>query len=372
MKKFILGVMAAICSASLSANEPVRTQWTAEQAREWWAGQEWPVGCCYVPTYAVNQFEMWQEETFNPEILDKEMGLCEELGFNLVRVYLHEMLWFQDKKGFKKRINHFLDIASSHGVKVTFTFCTNGGSTQKLGKQPEPVAGSHGGGRWCQSPDKSIFFNRDKWPEFKEYLQDILKSFGNDSRILYWCLYNEPENVRDGRDCLEFMTEMYNWAWEVRPSQPLTSPLWIRPGYKKGATRLDMLAFVCTSSDILSFHCYYPEGELERFISMLSSFKRPMICQEYLGRNFGSLFETCLPVLKREKVGALNWGLAEGKCEYRFPWGHKLADGEPDVWFHSIFWHDYTPYSPVEVEIVKKITADKSVAGAKPKYPIYK
>ena len=86
MKKFILGVMAAICSASLSANEPVRTQWTAEQAREWWAGQEWPVGCCYVPTYAVNQFEMWQEETFNPEILDKEMGLCEELGFNLVRV----------------------------------------------------------------------------------------------------------------------------------------------------------------------------------------------------------------------------------------------------------------------------------------------
>lgn len=113
--------MAALCSIAMSAKKPVNTQWTAEQAREWWDEQEWPVGCCYVPTYAVNQFEMWQEETFNPEVLDKEMGLCEELGFNVVRVYLHEMLWFQDKEGFKKRINHFLEIAAKHGVRVTFT-----------------------------------------------------------------------------------------------------------------------------------------------------------------------------------------------------------------------------------------------------------
>ena len=105
---------------------------------------------------------------------------------------------------------------------------------------------------------------------------------------------------------------------------------------------------------------------------MLSRFKRPMICQEYLARNFGSAFETCLPIMKREKVGALNWGLAEGKCEYRFPWGHKESDGEPAVWFHSIFWHDYTPYSEVEVDILKKITADKHLAGQNPKYSIYK
>ena len=71
-------------------------------------------------------------------------------------------------------------------------------------------------------------------------------------------------------------------------------------------------------------------------------------------------------------IGALNWGLAEGKCEYRFPWGHKPSDGEPAVWFHSIFWHDYTPYSEVEVDVLKKITADKHLAGKNPKYQIYK
>ena len=133
-----------------------------------------------------------------------------------------------------------------------------------------------------------------------------------------------------------------------------------------------MVSFVCENSDILTFHCYYTAAELETFIKMLSRYGRPMVCQEYLGRHMGSLFETCLPVLKREKVGALNWGLAEGKCEYRYPWGHKLEDGEPDVWFHSIYWHDYTPYSPVEVELVKKITADKSVAGKNAKYKLTK
>ena len=168
------------------------------------------------------------------------------------------------------------------------------------------------------------------------------------------------------------MTEMYKWAWEIRPSQPLTSPVWHRPGFKGATTKLDMVAFVLTNSDIITFHCYYTPAELETFINMLSRFKRPMICQEYLARNFGSSFETCLPVMKREKVGALNWGLAEGKCEYRFPWGHKASDGEPAVWFHSIFWHDYTPYSEVEVDILKKITVDKHLAGKNPKYNIYK
>ena len=146
MKKYALIFMAVVSSLTLMAKKPVKAQWTAEQARQWWSETEWPVGCCYVPTYAINQFEMWQEDTFNPDVLDKEMALCESLGFNIVRVYLHEMLWFQDKEGFKSRISEFLEIASRHGVRVTFTFCTNGGGTEKLGKQPEPKPFVHGGG----------------------------------------------------------------------------------------------------------------------------------------------------------------------------------------------------------------------------------
>ncbi len=371
MKKVLFCLTLSMALLSSCTKDAETGQWTTEQARSWWAAQEWPVGCCYVPTYAINQFEIWQEDSFNPEILDREMALASSIGFNLVRMYLHEDLWFADKEGFKSRINHFLEIASSHRINVTFTFCTNGGGKESLGPQPLPAPGVHGGGHWCQSPSSDILFDKNRWGDFKSYVQDILSFFKDDNRILYWCLYNEPENVREGRDCLDFMKEMYKWAWEIRPSQPLTSPVWLRPGFKGAKTRLDMVSFVCSNSDIITFHCYYTPDELESFIEMLSVFKRPMICQEYLARNFGSTFEDCLPILKREKVGALSWGLAEGKCEYRFPWGHKQEDGEPDVWFHSIFWPDYTPYKTEEIDFLKEINADKSSAGLNSRYPYY-
>lgn len=348
---FLAAFAASLISCSVTGKH---AQWTVEQAGQWWNRTPWPVGCCYVPTYAVNQLEMWQADTFNPEVLDREFAICEQIGFNTVRVYMHELPWLQDAEGFKSRIDSLLTLAHSHGIKVTFTFCTNGGGEGETGPQPAPLEGVHGGGRWVHSPLDRYFFDRDQWPQFKAYVQDILRTFGNDSRILYWCLYNEPENIKDGRDCLEFMKNMYQWAWEVRPSQPLTSPIWIRPGQKGELTKLDMVSFVCENSDIISFHCYYPPKELETFISMLRRYGRPLICQEYLARNFGSTFQDCLPILKKEKVGALNWGLAEGKCEYRFPWGHKASDGEPDVWFHSILWNDYTPYSQSEIDFLKE------------------
>lgn len=357
-----------------TATQPVCTQWTPEQAREWWKGQEWPVGCCFVPSYAVNQFEMWQDETFNVPVLEKEFDLCKELGFNLVRIYLHEQLWWADADGFKKKINKVLEMCDNRGIKVTFTFCTNGGKEQKLGPQPEPLAGVHGGGQWCCSPSTEMMNTPAMWPKFKAYLQDILRTYGNDDRILYWCLQNEPENIKPNRDPIEWMKAMYEWAWEVRPSQPLSSPVWIRPGYTKDGkntgTKLDAVAWCLSNSDIITFHCYYGPDELNMFIKMLSRFHRPMVCQEYMGRSLGSTFEFCMPILKREKIGALNWGLVEGKCKYRYPWGHKLKDGEPEIWFHSIYWEDYTPWRESEIMFIKSQTADKSNAGLNKKYPI--
>lgn len=372
----MLVALLAVSVLDARKKESAPAQWTPEQAREWWAGQEWPIGCCYVPSYAINQFEMWQDESFNIPVLEKEFDICRDLGFNLVRIYLHEKLWFADAEGFKKKIDKVLEMCGRRGIKVTFTFCTNGGEERELGPQPEARPGIHGGGHWCCSPSTQMMNDRSLWPQFKAYLQDILRTYADDSRILYWCLQNEPENIKPDRDPIEWMKALYEWAWEVRPSQPLSSPVWIRPGFtgngKPCATKLDAVSWVLSNSDIITFHCYYDFKELELFIKLLSRFGRPMVCQEYLGRNLGSTFETCMPVFKREKVGALNWGLVEGKCRFRYPWGHKLSDGEPEVWFHSIFWEDYTPWRESEIVFIKSQTEDKSTAGKHPKYPLTK
>ena len=89
-----------------------------------------------------------------------------------------------------------------------------------------------------------------------------------------------------------------------------------------------------------------------------------------MGRTLGSTFQGCLPIFKREKVAALNWGLVNNRCQFHLPWGHKPEDGEPALWFHDIIRSDLTPYSQDEIDCIKSLTADKTLAGTEKVYPL--
>lgn len=361
MKRILFAFIVLCLAVSSCADRQNKGQWTVEQANGWYAEQEWPVGCNYVPSYAINQYEFWQETTFNPEIIDRELALAQDLGFNAIRIYLHEGLWYADKEGFKSRIDRFFEIADSHGIKMIVTFFTNGGNHEKefrLGPQPEAIPGTHNS-NWIPSPGRKVIDNPAEWPRLKEYVQDILRTYKDDDRVLYWCLCNEPENLKNGCDVSRFMPEVYRWAWEVRPSQPLSSPVWQRPGKNGTSTKLDLMAFACMYSDIVTFHCYSKPQEVEMSVKMFSRFGRPMVCQEYLARNYGNTFEEVLPILKKYRVGAINWGLVNGKCHFHYPWGHKAGDPEPEIWFHDIFREDGTPYDAEEIDFIKSMTAEK-------------
>ena len=81
-------------------------QWTARKAARWYAEQPFLAGCNYIPRNAVNQLEMWQEETFSPDLIDQELGWAEELGFNCLRVFLQSTVWKTDPEGFLRRCLH--------------------------------------------------------------------------------------------------------------------------------------------------------------------------------------------------------------------------------------------------------------------------
>ena len=85
--------------------EQISNRWSVEKANTWWENIGWLSGCNFQPSTAINQLEMWQEDTFDPETIDLELGMAEELGFNMMRVYLHSYAWKQDPEGFKKRID---------------------------------------------------------------------------------------------------------------------------------------------------------------------------------------------------------------------------------------------------------------------------
>ncbi|MCK7531937.1 MAG: hypothetical protein MZV63_13410 [Marinilabiliales bacterium] len=83
-------------------------RWTAEKAGDWAASQPWTLGCNYIPRTAINTLEMWQADTFDPAVIDQELGWAEDLGFNAVRVFTHYLLWVQDPGGFLRRLDRFL------------------------------------------------------------------------------------------------------------------------------------------------------------------------------------------------------------------------------------------------------------------------
>src|SRR3712207_173681 len=72
-------------------------RWTAEQANKWYAEQPWLVGCNFLPSTAINQLEMWQEDTFDPKTIDRELGWTKSIGMNTARVFLHELPWQEDR-----------------------------------------------------------------------------------------------------------------------------------------------------------------------------------------------------------------------------------------------------------------------------------
>ena len=96
------------------------TRWSEQKANDWYAQQPWLVGSNYIPKSAINELEMWQEATFDPAQIDKELGWAEAMGMNTMRVFLHDLLWQQDAPGFRKRIDQFLTIAARHHIRPLF------------------------------------------------------------------------------------------------------------------------------------------------------------------------------------------------------------------------------------------------------------
>lgn len=350
----------AVTSCDNRATTPAG-RWSEERANAWYAAHEWPVGFNYVVSTAINQFEMWQQETFDPQTMEREMALAQGLGFNTVRIFLHDMVWEADPEGFKQRIDRFLGICDSHGLKAIVTFFTNGGRFEnpKLGKQPDSIPGVHNS-QWIQSPGAPSVNDPASWPRLERYVTDIMTAFRDDDRILFWCLYNEPENFRQGARSLPLLREVFRWGRAVNPSQPLSAPIWICPGLHGDRSNFPIISFLGENCDIMTFHCYYGAEEMETFITFMKQFGRPIVCQEYMGRP-RSTFEEILPILKREHVGAISWGLTAGKCNFHLQWSSKAGDPEPEIWFHDIYRADGTPYDQHEVDFIRSMTQDKKM-----------
>jgi hypothetical protein len=368
MRRFTL-VLIPVLLCLLKADSLQPARWTAEKANTWYARQPWIVGSNYLPADAINELEMWQADSFNPARIDREFGWAEKIGMTTMRVFLQDQLWKQDPAGFQKRIDTFLTIAAKHHVRpvmVLFDSCWD--PEPHLGKQHSPTPGVHNSG-WVQSPGAKELVDESQYPALASYVKGLVGAFANDDRILAWDIWNEPDNRNDSsyKDpknktelILALLPRAFAWAREAKATQPLTSGIW-----HENPETPDKLSPMAKEqlelSDVISFHSYDPPEKFERIVRWLDTYHRPLICTEYMARPQGSTFESILPVAKKYKVVAINWGFVAGKSQTYLPWDswqHPYVNGrKPAVWFHDIFHDNGTPYRPAETAFILKITS---------------
>ena len=408
----LLAAVVSVCSVAgyaaaadkeevLKEYPVVEGRWPAAKANAWYAKLPWLVGCNYYPATAINQIDMWQASTWDPETIDKELGWAESIGMNTLRVYLHDMVWADDEQGLYKRMDEFLDICQKHGIRPFFVFFDDCHfPNPMLGEQPAIVKAFHNSG-WvnCPAREVAIRFAQGKASDaevaqLKGYVQGTIRRFKDDKRVLFWELYNEPGRGRgigddgglaDGNRATmgdhsnKLVHASWVWAREVNPSQPISS-------CTEGSVGEGNIIINRTNSDIHSIHNYGPPKELEKTIKEYIKDGRPVIMTEWLARTRKSTVQDCLPILKKYNVGAVNWGFVSGESGTIWPWssrhgkdvneerakGNVVKPGEafpePELWFHDIFRVDGTPFDQEEIDTFRALTgAAKKKANGKGK-----
>jgi hypothetical protein len=376
MKKVQVLISLLICSLIALAQTSMQAgrvgqagRWSEKKANDWYAKQPWMVGSNYIPANAINELEMWQAETFDPQTIDKELGWAEGLGMNTMRVFLHDLAWRQDAAGYRKRIDMFLKIAAKHKIKpllVLFDSCWD--PFPQLGKQREPKPGVHNSG-WLQSPGADALRNPAEYSRLEAYVKGVVGAFGKDPRVLGWDVWNEPDNMNGNSYgpqepknkvdlVLGLLPQVFKWAREAGAQHPLTSGVW--KGDWSSDEKLSAVEKIqLENSDVISFHNYDDALEFEKRIEWLRRFNRPILCTEYMARGNKSTFQGSLPVAKKYKVAAINWGFVAGRTQTFLPWDswqRPYVDREPSVWFHEVFKQDGSPYRAEETELIRALT----------------
>lgn len=350
------------------------TGWSAECACDWYDRLPWLVGCNFTPSYAINQLEFWQADTFDAVTIERELGWAASLGMNSVRVYLHDLLWDQDAEGFTARIEAFLAAAWKHGIRTMFVlFDSCWDPEPALGRQRDPVPGVHNPG-WVQGPGVPALNDPTQHARLQAYVAGVVAAFADDERVLAWDIWNEPDNGAEVSLCdpallaekgalvAPVLTAAFASARAAKPTQPLTSAIWL--GNWSATHRLSPIQLIqISNSDIISFHNYEKPGKFAKRVRWLKSYGRPVLCTEYMARSVGSTFQGVLPHAKEHRVAAFNWGLVRGRTQTHLAWNAAENDNiqlGKTPWFHDVLHSDGQPYCVKEAEFLKWITSPQA------------
>jgi hypothetical protein len=267
---------------------------------------------------------------------------------------LHNINFDAEREIFLGNIETFLQICQRHAIKPGFTFFDDCHRHEGiyLDKPTEPVKGYHNG-RWAACPQDRER-TQENLPKFKAYIQDVIRPHRDDSRVLWWEIFNEP-NMR-----LEYSRNLrtlgYAWAKELKPTQPVLCCWDDSP-----------------ETDIVDAHNYGSNRAAWDRQTDMNPAKGAVFTEAgarwYAPRpSNGEPVEVIHWLQDRKAAGEyvpgvyLCWELMVGNSNCRWYWGTPEGTPEPTMPWCGWMWPDATPVSLAEAEAIRRYTTGESRA----------
>ncbi len=240
---------------------------------------------------------------------------------NTMRVFLHNLLWEQDPKGFQQRIDAFLTIAARHHIRPVFVLFD---SCWDADPQARPAASAHprraqlrlgaGPGRRDARRPRAVSAPGELRQGRRRRLRQrpAHPGLGPVERARQRQRQTPTPRASPAtrtRSSSSLLPQVFAWA-RIRAPHAAAHQ-------RRLARRLDLARHhaarwpASRSSSPTSSPSTTTAGPRNSSSTsqQLEQFHRPILCTEYMARGAGSTFDTVLPIAQQYHVGAINWGL---------------------------------------------------------------
>ena len=93
----------------------MKERWSSKQAQKWYSKQGWLRGCNFIGSDCTNRLDMWQSYKSEEKLLtaEKELALCEKIGFNTVRLWANFDVYYKEADAFMDILEKYITLKRS-------------------------------------------------------------------------------------------------------------------------------------------------------------------------------------------------------------------------------------------------------------------
>ncbi|MBZ5583328.1 MAG: hypothetical protein LAQ30_14190 [Acidobacteriia bacterium] len=258
--------------------------------------------------------EHWLQ--YNAAETERDFDFARRLQLNQVRVFIPYTAWAKDKEAFRKNLLHMVRAAHQRGIGVMPTL------------QYAP----------------GVSMNKERWPESREYVADLIATIGKERGLAFWDVSNEPDccalpPTAANRTRMEHAVYMARMFHELDPVTPVTI----------GAAFSDNMTEMGEAQDVLSFHNYLPtraaiRADIAKAKAYAARVNKPVINTEIGCIARANPYDVTLEEHMKANVGWYIWELM-----ITHQWGY----------VHGVFHPDGTIRDPAIVAAVFGMFRDR-------------